>query len=106
MDLGPLSQILKDYFQILSESQPQPYKIRFIGSPYNAFVADCRSLVITAHHRAGSRGMQVAPIVVSHILRKFEIPENDFRNAYNTYFSRQANDPSPRESGHESGYVN
>jgi len=100
MDLGPLSQILKDYFQILSESQPRPYKIRFIGSPYNANVADCRSLVVSAHHRAGSRGMQVAPIAVYHILRKFEIAENDFRNAYNTYFSRQADDQPPREGGY------
>jgi hypothetical protein len=103
IDLGSLSQILKDYFNILSDPPSEKYKVRFIGSPYNPFVAECSSITATAHHRGGSRGLQVAPIMVKQVLRKFGITENEFRTAYNSFFSKQTGEATPL---HDSSYIN
>ena len=61
----------------------RPNCVRFIGSPYNAFVEDCRSMQINCHAR-GKTSRGVCPLVIKSILEKFEIPEEDFLYALNT----------------------
>src|ERR1700722_2596794 len=60
----------------------RPNCVRFIGSPYNAFVEDCRSMQVNAHSR-GRTSRGECPLVVKALLVKFEINEQDFLGELN-----------------------
>jgi hypothetical protein len=78
MTLEVLSGVMKQHFDVLSEPVAgKPYAIRLIGSPYNAFVPDCRSIQVMTHNRGTSPAL-VSPHNIKRILAKFDIPEDDF----------------------------
>ena len=56
------------------------YSIRFVGSPFNSFVEDCRSILVYTHSRGSS---YLSPLNVKSILNKFEIQESDFLEELN-----------------------
>lgn len=78
IDLEVLMRVLRTSFSIVSEPvDKKPYAVRFIGSPYNPFVEDCRNIQIFTHNR----GRSVSPHNVKAVLAKFEIEEKDFLDA-------------------------
>src|SRR5437870_9051541 len=98
MELSDLVLIFREHFGILSEPveasiETKPYWVRLIGSPYNAFVEECRSIRVMAHNR----GRLVAPIVIKQVLEKFAITEAEFRGAYNIFFARKDEQPSRQQ---------
>jgi hypothetical protein len=80
----------------------RPNCVRFIGSPYNAFVEDCRSMQVNCHAR-GKTGRGVCPLGIKALLDKFEIPEEDFLAALNTGSRPKPNAPADVSSEEESG---
>jgi len=65
-------------FGIVSEEvDGKPWAVRFVGSPYNTFVEDCRHIQMFTHNR----GRSVSPHNVKAVLAKFNIEEADFLEA-------------------------
>lgn len=72
------AQLMKDRFEVLHESSKEkPYWYRFIGSPYNPFCSECRSITVIAHNR----GTKLSPLLIRQILATFGIGENEFLEA-------------------------
>jgi len=82
MELATFVRLMREEFAIYAEPWKQPYGVRFVGSPYNTFLPDCRSLVIFAHNR----GTMISPISIQRVLDKFGKTSDEFRAAYNAFF--------------------
>ena len=82
MLLHDFTKVMKEYFGILNEVVPRRiYAIRLIGSPYNAFVSECRSIQVMAHHRGKAQPAHISPHHIRAVLNKFNIQEKDFLDA-------------------------
>jgi hypothetical protein len=80
MGLPEFVRLMRAAFDIASErTQERPYFIRLIGPPYNSFVEGCKSIGVMAH----DRGTKISPHNIKQVLFKFDITENQFREAYN-----------------------
>jgi len=78
MNLEVLMHIMRASFDIVTEVvDGKPYAIRFVGSPYNTFVEDCRSIQVFTHNR----GRSVSPHNIKAVLAKFDISEKTFMEA-------------------------
>jgi hypothetical protein len=78
---------MREHFSIYTEEvEDKRHAKRFVGSPYNTFVPDCRSIVIYTHNRIPER---VSPHSVLAVLAKFQIAREEYRSAYLTYFSQR-----------------
>ena len=78
MELEALVKLMRAFFQIATDRvEGRPYSVRFIESPYNPFVEDCRSIQVSAHNR----GTRMSPHNIKAVLAKFEIKEPDFLEA-------------------------
>ena len=89
VELEVLIHVMRTSFDIVTEVvEGKPYAVRFVGSPYNTFVEDCRHIQIFTHHR----GRSVSPHNVKAVLAKFEIEEADFLEAL---VPSQPQNPSP-----------
>lgn len=71
--------------------------VRFMESPYNPFVEDCRSVQVPAHNR----GTHVCPLVIKAIIDKFGIREQDFIAQVVTDSERFGPSAPPSGSGDE-----
>lgn len=89
MDLEVLIYIMRTSFDIVHETvEGKPYAVRFVGSPYNTFVEDCRHIQIFTHNK----GRSVSPHNIKSILAKFNIDEKVFMEAA---FSNRPPTPIP-----------
>jgi hypothetical protein len=78
IELEVLIRIMRTSFSIVTEQVVgKPYSVRFVGSPYNTFVEDCRAIQIFTHNR----GRTVSPHNTKAVLAKFEIEEALFIEA-------------------------
>lgn len=74
MELEALIRVMRAFGVQSEPVVGRSYAVRFMGSPYNPFVEDCRSIQVTAHNK----GRLVSPLVIKSVLEKFEIKEPDF----------------------------
>jgi len=88
MDLADFRKLVKSYFSINCEETDQPYKFRFIGPPYVETEAGCRSILVSAHNRGKTLPLKFSPLVMAAILRKFNIPDARFHEAYDLSMNR------------------
>jgi hypothetical protein len=92
MDVEECRQLFKEHLEIFSEYvEGSSYLYKFIGKPYNCFVQDCPSRIIPTHHR----GTKFSPLCLKCLLDKFEISEQEFKDAYNTFYSSGIAPPEP-----------
>jgi hypothetical protein len=80
-----LVHLMRDFFNIYSESTTRPASVRFVGSPYNTFLPGCPTMQITAHHR----GSKVSPHCIEALLNKFGIGRDAFLSAHDAFSSNQ-----------------
>ena len=91
MSLGDFVTFFKDFFGIQAEMIPdRPYAVRLVGSPFNPFVEECRSLTVYAHNR----GSNVSPLNILAVLEKFSIKLPDFWNAYQAFDAKSREAPT------------
>jgi hypothetical protein len=89
VDLEVLIRVMRTSFAVATEPvNNKPYAVRFVGSPYNTFVEDCRHIQIFAH----DRGRVVSPHNIKAVLVKFDIEESLFLDAL---FAAQREGPMP-----------
>ncbi len=89
MEIEVLVHVMRTSFDIVTEVvEGKEYAVRFVGSPYNTFVEDCRNIQIFTHHR----GRSVSPHNIKAVLAKFEIDEKSFMEAA---FSNRPPSPVP-----------
>lgn len=89
MELEVLIHIMRTSFDIVTEIvDGKPYAVRFVGSPYNTFVEDCRHIQIFTHNK----GRSVSPHNIKAVLAKFNIGEKTFMEAA---FSNRPQNPVP-----------
>lgn len=89
MEIEVLVHVMRASFDIVTEVvDGKPYAVRFVGSPYNTFVEDCRSIQIFTHNR----GRSVSPHNIKAVLAKFDIGEKTFMEAA---FSNRSPNPVP-----------
>ncbi len=89
MELEVLVHVMRTSFDIVTEAvDGKPYAVRFVGSPYNPFVEDCRHIQIFTHNR----GRSVSPHNIKAVLAKFDIGEKAFMEAA---FSNRPPSPVP-----------
>lgn len=75
MDITALIKMMRACFQIVTEPvDGKPYAIRFMGSPYNPFCEETRSIQVFGHNR----GSKMSPHNIKAVLAKFEITEATF----------------------------
>jgi hypothetical protein len=78
---------MREHFSIYTEDvEGKSYAKRFVGSPYNTFVQECRSIVVYTHNKCPER---LSPHSVLAVLSKFGIAKDDYKNAYLLYFSQR-----------------
>src|SRR5216117_4000001 len=93
MGLAEVRQLMRNHFAVRTEPlEEKPYWFRFVGAPYNTFLPDCRSLRIMAHNR----GTAVSPLCIKRLIEHFEIPEDEFREAYNSFFGSIESEPAQK----------
>jgi hypothetical protein len=91
MSLVDFARFFKDYFGIQAQMVPdKAYAVRLVGSPFNPFAEECRSITVYAHNR----GAVVSPLNTLSVLEKFSIPLEDFSNAYQAFQAKRG-EPSP-----------
>jgi hypothetical protein len=88
MGLADFRKLAKSYFSINCEETDEPYKFRFIGPPYVETEANCRSVLVSAHNRGKALPLTLSPLVIAAVLRKFDIPEERFHEAYDLSMNR------------------
>lgn len=82
MDLEALIKLMRAFFQIITERvDDKPYAVRFIGSPFNTFVEDCRSIQVFTHNC----GLKMSPHNIKAVLAKFEITEAAFLESLSAF---------------------
>ncbi len=85
MEIGDFAQLMRQEFSIYATpDETKRYAVRFTGCPYNPFVPDCPSILVFAHNR----GTKISPIAIMAVLGKFQKNEQEFRSAYNAFFSQ------------------
>jgi hypothetical protein len=86
MEVEQCRELFKIYFQVLSSYvEGSSYLYRFVGEPYNEFVPDNPARTVGANNRGTH--FTFSPHTVICLLDKFEKTEQQFREAYNAYFS-------------------
>ena len=96
MELGDFCRLMKDCYGILHEPVVRrPNWFRFIGSPYNAYAEECRSISMMAHNR----GTRFSPHHIKQVLAKFRIDEEHFKDCYNQFFGLSPTSASPPPTG-------
>lgn len=88
MDLADFRKLAKSYFSVNCEPTNEEYKVKFIGPPYSEAEANCRSLIVSVHGRGKDGGSKLSPLVIRHILAKFEIPLDRFQESYDLSMKR------------------
>ena len=72
------SRIMRTHFGIFSEPVAnRPNAVRYTGPPYDQSNEDCRSLQVFAH----ARGTMLSPLVIYHVLDKFEVQPTTYCEA-------------------------
>ena len=85
MEVVDFCKLIKDHFQILGDRiRANPKYLRCVGPPYKPEDPSCKSVDVPTH---GVNYTLIAPLVILRVLRKFEITEEAFKEAYNALFS-------------------
>jgi len=74
LSLQDFVTILKGFGVYAELPEDSRFAVRLVGTPYNSFVPDCKSIRIMAHNR----GTMVSPLVIKQVLEKFAIAEMEF----------------------------
>ena len=85
MELDTFCRVIRIFGIVTDVTEREPYWVRLMGRPYNAFVPGCPSVRIMAHNRGR---LLVSPRHVRHALAKFGIDERDFYAAYEEFLTR------------------
>ena len=81
MEVIDFQKLMKDHFKILSDRvKDAPKYVRFVGPPYDPTDRSCKS---ADGQTCGFNFTSIKGPVISRVLRKFDITEDAFVEAYN-----------------------
>lgn len=81
MEVIDFCRLMKDHFKILSDRvRNAPKYVRFVGPPYDPTDPTCK---FVDEQTCGDGFTSIKGLVISRVLRKFDITEEAFKEAYN-----------------------